>query len=179
MFEHLSTYKKIFVVGLGRSGTRICAKMIAQDTGLNFIDETEWGVYEIEKLKFLDKYRSNFVVQANSAYYMMPYFSRENTLIVWVKRDLAEIKASWDRLKELGSINTMWSKDVPPQLNLTPDERITLWDSKKSRIQNVLEINYNDLKEHPLWVDKEERKEFLWLQTMTSQFKEDEAKILK
>jgi hypothetical protein len=40
MFEHLKQ-KKILVSGPQRSGTRICAKMIAHDTGLPYVDETE------------------------------------------------------------------------------------------------------------------------------------------
>jgi hypothetical protein len=138
--------------------------MIAHDTGLNYIDETEWGVFELEKLKHLDTYRTNFVVQANSAFHIMPHFSRENTLIVFVKRDIAEIKASWARINKLKSINTMWSNPSWIQKK-QPEDKLILWESNKSKIKNLLEIEYNDLKSHPLWIDKEERKEFLWNQT--------------
>ena len=41
MFEWLSEFERIFVTGPQRSGTRICAKMIAHDIGYEFIDETQ------------------------------------------------------------------------------------------------------------------------------------------
>lgn len=169
MFEHLKDYKKIFVVGLGRSGTRIATRMIAQDTGKDFIDETEWGVHDIDKLKHINKYRSNFVIQANSAYYCIGFFSRSDTLIVYVKRDLEEIKASWARLRNLGSLNTsMWS-NIQPQLLITNEERLAIMEAKKEKIKNLLEIQYNDLKGHPLWLDSEVRANFRWYQTSTEQ----------
>jgi hypothetical protein len=178
MFEHLKDYKKIFVVGLARSGTRIAAKMIAHDTSLTFVDETEWGVFELEKLKFLDKYRTNFVVQANAAYHIMPYFSRPSTLVVFVKRPIPEIRASWARINKLKSINKIWIDPSWAQKK-APEDKLILWDSQKSRIQNLIEVEYKDLAAHPLWVPEEDRKDFLWMQTVTNQFQAEEARILK
>ena len=41
MFEYLKEFPVVLVTGPQRSGTRICAKMIAHDTGHRFVDERE------------------------------------------------------------------------------------------------------------------------------------------
>lgn len=46
MFEHLKAYKRIVVSGPQRSGTRIVAKAVAQDTNKSFIDEVDIAVHD-------------------------------------------------------------------------------------------------------------------------------------
>ena len=179
MFEHLKDHKKIFVVGIARSGTRIAAKMIAHDTGKTYIDETEWGIHDLKKLVYLDKYRNNFVVQANSAYHIMPVFSREKTLFVFVKRPIDEIKASWDRIRNLQSTSPISREStLSPQQILPPEEKLVLWESKKAKLRNLIEIEYSSLSTHPLWINKKDREQFRWNQTRPSQFSKIETAVL-
>ena len=175
MFEELKKYSKIFVTGLARSGTRIATRMIAQDTGMDFIDETEWGVVDVPKLVHYDKYFSKFVVQATSLSFCISRFSREDTLIVFVKRDLNDIQLSWDRVrtKNLDSIKLLW-KNPPKEALVSVKDRLFYWERQKPKIINLLEVEYESLKDHPLWVPKEKRDDFLWHQTRESQFKKEQ-----
>ena len=63
MFENLAVHKKIVVTGPQRSGTRIGAKMIAADTGYQFVDEAEFLIKDSDLFReFLQ--RDGVVVQA-------------------------------------------------------------------------------------------------------------------
>ena len=96
----LSKYKKIYVTGWARSGTRITTRMIAHDTGLEFIDETEWGVMQKPKLDFINKYQNNFVIQATSAYFFIDEYNDKDSLVVFVRRNVDDVRKSWSRLRE-------------------------------------------------------------------------------
>lgn len=189
MFEHLKKYNRIFVTGLARSGTRIATRMIAHDTGKEFIDETEWGIVDLDELAENAKYRDNFVVHAVNAYFCMDRFVGENDLVVWVKRDLEDIKESWKRIRSKGldSSKLLWKiwdfikrlwMGIPKEITLPMEERLKLWNEVKGKV-NHIEIEYEDLKGHPMWVDKEQRSEFLWHQTYENQYSiSSEEKIL-
>lgn len=180
MFQDLKKFNKIFVTGLARSGTRIATRMIAHDTGKTFIDETEWGIVDIPKLEHHNKYRDNFVVHAVCAYFCMHKFTAEDTLVVFVKRDLADIKKSWERIRtdDLDTQKILW-KNPPKEATLPMEDRLALWDIERNRIINLMEINYEDLKDHPMWLDKEKRQGFFWHQTVENQFDKAESKVIK
>lgn len=48
MFEHLAPFKRIIVTGPHRSGTTICARMIAADTGKVFVMERKLGMLRFQ-----------------------------------------------------------------------------------------------------------------------------------
>ena len=50
MFEHLEKFPRILVTGPQRSGTRIAATMIAEDTGHWFVGEEGIGVDSLNRL---------------------------------------------------------------------------------------------------------------------------------
>lgn len=169
MFEEIK-HSKVFVMWLARSGTRICARMIAEDTGLEFIDETEWGIIDIPKLKHIIKYRDNFVIHANCAYAIadeLPW------LVIWVNRNLDDVKASMDNIKgdRYKILQNMWNdKPTPKELSMTRQKRLELFAKVIPKIKNYKELEYEDLKQHPLWLDKEDRTNFYWLQTKKDQW---------
>lgn len=176
MFEHLKPYSKIFVTGLARSGTRIATRMIAHDTGKEFIDETEWGVWDYEKLKFFCKYRDKFVIQATSAFFNLSEFVTDDDMVVWMERPIKELEESWKRIRDLGkdgrSVFHSSTAKMPELFRTSFDERVILAEEEKRKIKNLFEVNYHSLKDHPMWVDKDKRNKFLWMQTDENQFTE-------
>ena len=46
VFEHLLNFAVVLVSGPQRSGTTICAKMIAHDTGHTYIPESEYQFHD-------------------------------------------------------------------------------------------------------------------------------------
>ena len=179
MFEHL-TYKKIIVTGPQRGGTRIATTMIAQDTGLRFVDESEVGYYDIEKMRDFIKYEDNFVIQAPNFSNVIDTFP-EDILIVFMKRDINDVKYSKERVKRIGKfcnrerrLNDADKKAGRKEAPFKYED----WEKQKKNIINWIEVEYESLCGHPLWVPKEERGMFQWNQTKVNQFSEDVREIL-
>jgi hypothetical protein len=172
MFEELKKYEKIYVTGAQRSGTRIAAKMIAQDTGYRFIDETEWGLVTIDKLKDIHTYDSKFVVQCPGAFYCIEQFSDKDTLIVYMDRDVEEIEDSKTRIMNRGLHNTKGKYQTVNKDAVIPAAiRLSMWVQKRPSLTAYIELPYNSLQGHPLWIPKEKRKGFSWHQTYEGQWK--------
>ena len=97
MFEHLAVHKKIVVTGPQRSGTRIGAKMIAADTGHEFVDEAEFLIKDSDLFRqFLES--DGVVVQAPHMLKDVVDDPPPGIFIVLMRRDLDDIHASADRI---------------------------------------------------------------------------------
>ena len=179
MFEHI-THKKIIVTGPQRAGTRIATTMIAQDTGLRFVDESEVGYYDIEKMRDFIKYEDNFVIQAPNFSNIIDQFS-DDVLIVFMMRPIEDIDASRVRILHIngGCNNKRRSNDKEKLLGRKQAPlKYEDWEEQKKNIKHYLEVEYDSLKEHPLFVPKEHRANFQWNQTKVNQFSEDVREIL-
>lgn len=154
MFSELNAYKYIIVVGPHRSGTTILAKMIANDTGKKFYDESVIQNKYVDRIPAL-KRKDGFVLQAPWALPWAPVLSDRKTLIVLAKRDETEIMRS--RHKAVNNKGKGVSK--PP---FTPEQAYSLWNRIKYFTDEYLEIEYSSLKDHPLWIDYEERHKGFW-----------------
>ena len=163
MFEELTKYKRIIVTGPQRSGTRICAQMIAKDTGYVYIDE---GVIAIDSFYALVEVISHteVVVQCPAlCRYVHHLGANEDLLIVMMVRDIDDIITSQKRIDWQGeSIELM--RYAPFQGSIAELKYIA-WKSQKKFIKNWMEIDYNSLSGHPMWIPKEERSDFTPHQT--------------
>lgn len=174
MFERLARYRSILVSGPQRSGTRIAAKMIAADTGHRYIDEDAYDTYDRQKFRKM--------VSCNQVVIHCPAMSHELhlhgdgiRLIVWMVRDPDEIVASERRVgwtvgpyKELARFGLndraaigfrKWGGQVA-HLKMA-----RWWLLQRPMIKNFLELKFDSLAEHRLWVPKEKRGAFDGKQT--------------
>lgn len=162
MFEDLSKYRVIVVTGPQRSGTRIAAQMIANDTGHSFVDEREINIDSL--YRFYDAYMlDKVVIQCPALARWIHHFSAEDTLICFMMRALEDIKASekrvgwgWEPIEQI-----RYQVFTKPIAELKYD----MWEHQKQYIFNWQEIEYKSLRSHPLWIPKDERAEFGALQT--------------
>ena len=91
MFEHLKKYSKILVTGPQRSGTRICAKMIAQDTGYHYVDENDIAVDSLNALcKWLKK-DDPIVIQCPALMCYAHLLVDQDVMVVVMHRKLEDI----------------------------------------------------------------------------------------
>jgi len=167
MFEHLTRWSRILVTGPQRSGTRICAKMIAADTGFDYVDESSFYVDSLNHLWRVIRDRHRIVIQAPalSGYANLLGMADRNMAVVMMRRDLKDIAASERRIK--------WEWGFPELLRLhaikgNPAEmKYGNWDfyQKQDLEDQAYEVAYDALAEHPLWVPKEDRKHFTYKQT--------------
>ena len=160
MFEHLGVFDKIIVTGPQRSGTRICARMIAADTGHTYVDKDEYGVHDVASFAEILE-RSQIVVHAPAMSRFVHYFDGEDTLIVWMRRDLNDILSSQARVnwtareewRERVKYNGMRNKQPIAAIKIDFWERV-----QRPVVENYLEVEYDSLSAHPLWIPEEQRR---------------------
>ena len=169
MFEHLIQYQQIFVTGPQRSGTRIAAKMIAEDTGYEYIDEHEFGIHSKKQFKKIAR-RDYSVIQCPGVNHVIDQVSTTDNLVVMMIRDIDDILASEKRIGWFyGVYDELIKYDIPyEELNQHAKTgcpvallKYDLWETElKDRIFNYFELDYDSLSDHPLWVPKELRTDF-------------------
>ena len=164
IFTWLAEYDRILVTGPQRSGTRICARMIANDTGHRFVDENAiyWdSLMQLTRIYFTT---SHFVLQCPTMCRHVHMFSAEDTAVVLMRRNIADIVTSQDRIgwkwaeMELGRYDE--------EDGVISEVKYAFWEThQRARIRNAFEVQYEDLASHPLWIDKADRKDFRSTQT--------------
>lgn len=165
MFKWLKKYNRIFVTGPQRSGTRICAEIISYDTGHFYIDESDFFVDSLYMLFSILHIKKKYVIHCPGLCRYIHMFDAKDNAIILMRRSLKDIIASQKRIK--------WSWEW---LELTRYDRsegkiaeikYKFWEeNQKKRIKNYFEIDYESLKDHPLWVPSSERSEFKSAQTL-------------
>jgi hypothetical protein len=157
MFEYLKKFDRIMVTGPQRSGTTICARMIARDTGFKYVDEETIGIRDVGACRKLFETQSQFVVQAPSLAYCCHSF---DGAIVFMFRLIRDIIASQERIgwnREQTELKQYGVKDGP-----IAKVKYDYWQLlQRNEIQNAFEVIYSSLAAHPLWIPKENRGEFL------------------
>lgn len=155
----LGKFDKIIVTGPQRSGTRICAKMIAHDTGHRYVDESEVGIDSLYRLRTLLQSNHRFVVQCPALCRHVHVFSDDDTAIVLMRRDVEDIIASQKR------IGWSWEKVELARYDRSDgaiaEVKYRFWEEGQRRqIRHAFEIEYESLARHPLWVPKLLRRSF-------------------
>lgn len=165
MFEHLAVHNRIVVTGPQRSGTRIGAQMIAADTGHQFVDEAEFLVKDSDLWREVLK-RDGVVVQAPVMLKDVVDDPPPGIFIVLMRRDLDQIHASAARIR--------WTEDFGGntkelrKFGLTEGDsakvKYDYWDSHE-KLAPFIEVPYESLQAHPMWVPEDQRKSFGHWQT--------------
>ncbi|MCK5056118.1 MAG: PqqD family protein [Candidatus Aminicenantes bacterium] len=176
MFEKYARFDNLLVTGPQRSGTRICARMIAHDLGRQYIDENDLDMDSLYLLcSFLEK-KQRYVIQCPCLCRYIHIFNRRDTAVILMRRDLEEIAASQKRIG--------WSREwlelakYDRTEGVIAEVKYSFWENyQKKRTRHAFEINYDSLAAHPLWVAKDLRLNFKPEQTST--FKGNPDKILK
>ena len=152
------------VVGCQRSGTLITSKILADYLDADHIDEFEFlpigrGINPINKL--LDVGRTNLVIHCPAALtgWKPIYEAIPNIRFVGVKRNPTDILESMKPIKWLEKEDKdEWEEFLNQQIKTMND----LWQELKQTMpeDNWREIEYESLQDHPLFIKKENRKDF-------------------
>jgi hypothetical protein len=165
MFEELAAHRRIAVTGPQRSGTTIVGQIIASDTGHRYIDELFFGIYGVEEWREALT-RDRVVVQCPHMLKLIVDSPPPDVFVVLVRRDLSAIHASERRV---GWEATMQgnSKELAP-FSLTEGDSAQIkydyWDSQPKNFP-FLEVEYDSIQTHPLFVDSLQRHSFRAKQT--------------
>ncbi len=159
MFKHLARHSVILVTGPQRAGTTICARIIAADTGHEYIDENEYGPHNKTMWLHTIACYENVVVHCPA---MCRYVHEVGgVFVVMAYRNVADIANSQERIG-WGKANealelARYKKAEDPVAAIKYD----FWRKyQRTTITNWLEVEYKNLAAHPLWIDKRERATF-------------------
>jgi hypothetical protein len=164
MFEDLVIESRIVVTGPQRSGTRIAAQMIAEDTGHRYVDEADFTFVDDRKWREVLK-DENIVVQCPAM--LKPIVDRRDPklFVVLMRRDLAAIHKSQDRID--------WHEYEIYELQrfgLTEGDSAAIkydyWDTQPHP-PRYLEVDYDVLMQHPRYLPPTKRTDFGPHQTTT------------
>lgn len=159
MFSWLSKFDKILVTGPQRAGTRICAKMIAHDTGYGYVDELDLKMDSLYLLQSFLNRKQFVVIQCPVLCRHIHMFNYDNVAIVMMRRKVEDIVASQKR------ITWPWEQLELARYDrsdgIISEVKYQFWeDHQKDRIKHAFEINYESLSVHPLWTTKGLREDF-------------------
>lgn len=159
---HDIRWSNILVTGPQRSGTTLVAHAIAYDLGLSYCDEDDigWEGCSQNKEDVLRRTLAlgrGYVVQAPACAdicHTLP----EDTIIVFVRRDVQDIEKSQERIG--WAYEQIEMDKYPPEYHQgsIAETKYHYWESvQRGQIKYPYEIEYESLREHPLWIeDKQE-----------------------
>jgi len=148
MFEHLKN-KRVLVTGPQRSGTTICAHMIAHDAGLDYVDECDIGVNHAHRARSMFASRKNFVLQAPGIAHVCHTINAD--CVVFMIRPVADIIKSQERIgwgyekMELGK----YGEEKGPIAKVKYDYWIRY---QKNLIDNACEVGFDELLSHHMYI---------------------------
>jgi hypothetical protein len=165
MFEWLAKFDRIFVTGPQRSGTRICAQMIAYDTDHEYIDERDFCMDSLYMLCSLLENKHRLVIQCPVLCRYVHALDASDAAIVLMRRDVQDIIVSQTRIRWGWEWLELARYDCSD--GTIAEVKYRFWEEyQKKRIKHAFEIDYESLKEHPLWVSNHLRLEFSPAQTV-------------
>jgi GT2 family glycosyltransferase len=164
-FAQFRGYTSIVVTGPQRSGTRIHAKILAEELGYRYVDEEEFDYRNFSKC--LAKMTDKTVIQA-PALASMAHMFPEDALIVYMRRPIDDIVASQNRIKWSPQSEAAERKMCPIEDQDQPVAALKYqyWDEVQApQCEYYINLPYGAFKEHPLWASPEKRWDFAWNQT--------------
>jgi hypothetical protein len=175
MFKELGESRVIMVVGPQRAGTRICSRMIAADTGHDWVPEEEFNTDSLNRFGLLLNQPRSMAIQAPcmTRYAHMWVRRRPGVHVVLMRRNVDDIVASQQR------VNWQWEfTELMRYWPYAPGERAATvkyryWDSIQKHVMpkdRFTEVEYSELEGHPLWIPKENRTGFTAHQTSPEHF---------
>ncbi len=167
MFEHLAVYRVVLVSGPHRSGTTICARMIANDTGLTFYPEEAFEPDNLPGwLDLIDAVQGGAIQCPSMCAYLDGPGQQDDIATVVVHRDLDDILSSQEKVG--WKVDGFYSERYRAELELyeaTGDQLLAAvkyeyWASvQRDMVAHPYDVDYESLSDHPLWLPKRLRQE--------------------
>lgn len=164
MYEALTEFNSIVISGPQRSGTRICAQIVAADTGKEYIDEKMIANHDFRLLKYYLA-QGNVVVQCPGLCHLLHMIDAKDSLAIIVRRPVDEIIRSERRIGWLETARFAELYKYGHADGIISKIKYEFWDGYQQRIlgDRGREIGYHSLEAHPLFVA--DRSGFAWDQT--------------
>ena len=161
-FIRSNKFRRVLVTGPARSGTTITAKILAHELNFTYVDEKRIKWDNFDKLFTLYTTEKDFVLQAPaiSAYcHMMP------GVVVFMRRPTEEIMKSEKRIGFTPKNNLLGLKKYFRDTGFISEVKYEIWDKWQKNRPNMLEVDYNSIKDHSFYLPDNVRKSFKPKQT--------------
>lgn len=162
----IDRFRVILVTGPQRSGTTFVANCFAHDTKRPYVDEAAFGTGNYDLFMQVVHGASVCVMQAPS---MMKFAHHvpDDVLVVVVRRNVVDIVASQERIGWGGERLELARYGL--EEGCISQVKYDYWDRNKDvSPSSWMEVQYESMLEHPLWVGKEDRASFSPKQTSGS-----------
>lgn len=164
--EYFKQFDTIVVTGPQRSGTRICANILAHDLNYTYIDESRFDNCNV--VKFFNIINScvfsPIVIQCPDLSYMchaIPDKVKCKFCVVFMFRPVAEINASQQKvgLTDRRLLRNYKNFIHLPYKGMSACEvKYYVWKNvQKKLLEHAVDINYYDLHHHSMWVPNGQR----------------------
>ncbi|MHA1948310.1 MAG: hypothetical protein ACW99G_03580 [Candidatus Thorarchaeota archaeon] len=163
ILEIASQYRKILVTGPQRSGTHIAAQIISAELGYKYLEEEEVRIRSLSLLfKELFSHRES-VIQGPAFSHISHLIDIRDCLVVFMMRDLKEIYKSEKSIEWGGKAESFELMGYFAKEGKSAKIKYDSWNEiqKPNMKCKWVELNYYDLKSHPMFDKSIRRKKFL------------------
>jgi hypothetical protein len=156
----LKMYRKILVTGPQRSGTTVCARILANDLEWLYVDEKLVKTKSLSRLFKKLNNRLNMVIQGPCFCSIAHMIDSPRTLVIIMRRNVDDIRLSQERInwnREQEELDNYFRSD-----GSIAEVRYECWEKyqKPNMRTDFLELSYESLVVHPFWVEKKKRTNF-------------------
>lgn len=151
-------FRSIVVTGPQRSGTTFMGKAISYDTERVYVDEATFAWHNRELWEDIVSKSLNSVIQCPT---MMRYIHDvpDDVMVVVMRRSIEDILASQERIG--WNDEKVELRKYGKSQGIVAQVKYDWWNKHKHfGPKHWVEVNYEDMSGHPLWVEKEDRKDF-------------------
>ena len=179
-------YDRIVIIGTQRSGTTFTSQALSETLSFRNVDEAEFDVRNVDLFKNVFK-EKNIVVQAPAMTCRIQKLVGENDLVIFMVRKWSDIIKSvyrkngkisnWVVMDTMYDIEKHYYSEYDSECGKIYDKVVNrnsyylnapynVWKHyQKDLIPNAISLEYESMKNHPMWIDKEDRKNFHEKQT--------------
>lgn len=174
-------YKRIIIVGPQRSGTTFTSQALANTLNFRNVDEAEFNVRDVDIFRNIMK-QENIVVQAPSMTCRIQTLVGDDDLVVFMSRKWSDILkgvhrkngrlSNWILMKTMFNIERYYFNEYDNIAGEFFDKYVNknsyyldayynMWKYYQSKvIPNCIILKYGSMKNHPMWLNKDQRENF-------------------
>ena len=179
-------YKRIIIVGPQRSGTTFTSQALSNTLKFRNVDEGEFSVRDVNMFRSIIK-QENIVVQAPAMTCRIQALVEDDDLVVFMSRKWSDIVkgvhrknkslSNWVLMETMFNIERYYFNEYDNIAGEFFDKHVSknsyylnayynMWKHYQSKvIPNCITLKYESMKNHTMWLDKSQRKNFGYKQS--------------
>ena len=156
-------FNNVILFSQPRSGSTFASYVLAKELNYtkNFFPEEFFINKHFSYLKYFIKKHNNFFLNINEYWYRRTDLKKDNTMYLYLYRDIEEILNSYKKAKRL-NYYLGWEEMIDKYRNFFPEIREIkpaplfghkVWEKQISKFNNAFTLSYKSFKTHNLYLD--------------------------